>query len=161
MLGMRARMPKNFVLEERLERYSSAIEMHPTSYPGRWIEVCTPLGASAPAFREVRLDLGCGKGSFAAEAARRSHQLILTSDNPRNERPADILDDMLAGLDDEQKQAALVIEDRAQAIRTACRLAGKGDVVLVAGKGHENYQEIEGVKHHFDDSEQVRLNLKL
>ncbi|MBR1935343.1 MAG: UDP-N-acetylmuramoyl-L-alanyl-D-glutamate--2,6-diaminopimelate ligase [Muribaculaceae bacterium] len=111
---------------------------------------------------------GCGgnrdKGKrpiMAAEAARRSHQLILTSDNPRNERPADILDDMLAGLDDEQKQAALVIEDRAQAIRTACRLAGKGDVVLVAGKGHENYQEIEGVKHHFDDSEQVRLNLKL
>ncbi len=105
---------------------------------------------------------GCGgnrdKGKrpiMAAEAARRSNQLILTSDNPRNEDPYDILEDMKAGLDEQQLADALVIEDRAQAIKTACRLAQPGDVVLVAGKGHETYQEIKGVKHHFDDCEQI------
>ena len=68
----------------------------------------------------------------------------------------DILNDMLAGLTEEEKQSILVIEDRRQAIKTACMLAKKDDVILVAGKGHEDYQIIKGVKHHFDDHEEIR-----
>jgi UDP-N-acetylmuramoyl-L-alanyl-D-glutamate--2,6-diaminopimelate ligase len=92
-----------------------------------------------------------------AKAARQlSTQLILTSDNPRDEEPADILRDMAAGLTEEELRRTLIIEDRASAIKTACALARQGDVVLVAGKGHEDYQIIKGVKHHFDDHEVVR-----
>lgn len=90
---------------------------------------------------------------MAKEAARASDRVIITSDNPRFEEPQDIINDMLAGLDAEDKKKTLSITDRKEAIRTACMLAEKGDVVLVAGKGHENYQEIKGVKHHFDDKE--------
>ena len=90
---------------------------------------------------------------MAAEAARLSDRVILTSDNPRFEDPADILHDMEAGLDDEGRRKTLSIIDRREAIRTATALAGPGDVILIAGKGHENYQEIQGVKHHFDDRE--------
>lgn len=98
-----------------------------------------------------------GKRPMMAQIAKQgSDQLILTSDNPRDEEPQDILNDMLAGLSDEEKTSTLVIEDRRQAIRTACTLAQKGDVILVAGKGHEDYQIIKGVKHHFDDHEEVR-----
>ena len=103
---------------------------------------------------------GCGgnrdKGKrpiMAHEAAMRSDQLILTSDNPRDEDPAAILLDMESGLERGELSRVLKIADRREAIRTACRLARKGDVVLVAGKGHETYQEIKGVKHHFDDRE--------
>ena len=92
---------------------------------------------------------------MAKEAARQSDRLIITSDNPRFEEPQDIMNDMLAGLDNNDMRKTLSIADRREAIRTACMLAGKGDVVLVAGKGHENYQEIKGVKHHFDDKEEV------
>ena len=90
---------------------------------------------------------------MASEAARLSDKVIITSDNPRNEDPQDIINDMLAGLNDSQKSRVLSIVNRAEAIRTACMIAKPGDVVLVAGKGHENYQEINGVKHHFDDKE--------
>lgn len=93
---------------------------------------------------------------MAAEAAKASDKLILTSDNPRFENPVEILQDMVEGLTPKQKEYTLVIEDRRQAIRTACMLAQKGDVVLVAGKGHENYQDIQGVKHHFDDKEELQ-----
>ena len=93
---------------------------------------------------------------MAKEAARQSDRLIITSDNPRFEEPQDIMNDMLAGLSKEDMQKTLAIADRREAIRTACMLAQKGDVVLVAGKGHEDYQEIKGVKHHFDDKEEVR-----
>ena len=93
---------------------------------------------------------------MAQEAARQSDRLIITSDNPRFEEPQDIMNDMLAGLSKEDLQKTLAIADRREAIRTACMLAQKGDVVLVAGKGHEDYQEIKGVKHHFDDKEEVR-----
>ena len=92
---------------------------------------------------------------MAAEAAKASSRVILTSDNPRNEDPQDIINDMLAGLSDEQKKKTITIVDRKEAIRTACAFAQKGDVVVVAGKGHENYQEIQGVKHHFDDKEVI------
>ena len=98
-----------------------------------------------------------GKRPMMAQIAKRgSEQLILTSDNPRDEEPADILNDMKAGLTEEELRSTLVIEDRAAAIQTACTLAQSGDVILVAGKGHEDYQIIKGVKHHFDDHEQVR-----
>lgn len=93
---------------------------------------------------------------MAVEAVKGSNRVILTSDNPRNEEPQDIINDMLAGLNDEQKKSVLTITDRKEAIRTACALAQKGDVVVVAGKGHEDYQEIKGVKHHFDDKEIIR-----
>ncbi len=93
---------------------------------------------------------------MALEAVKRSDKVILTSDNPRNEDPQAIIDDMLAGLDTTQKKKVLSITDRKEAIRTACMMAQKGDVILIAGKGHETYQEINGVKHHFDDHEVVR-----
>ena len=92
---------------------------------------------------------------MAQEAARLSDELVLTSDNPRFENPDEILADMQAGLDAEAMKHTLAITDRRQAIRTAVRLAQPGDVILIAGKGHEDYQEIQGVKHHFDDREEV------
>ncbi|HAG34133.1 MAG TPA: UDP-N-acetylmuramoyl-L-alanyl-D-glutamate--2,6-diaminopimelate ligase, partial [Cryomorphaceae bacterium] len=103
--------------------------------------------------------IGCGgdrdKGKrpeMARIAADRSTKAILTSDNPRSEDPEAILDDMEAGLDPVQKRRTLRISDRAQAIKLAVQLANPGDVILVAGKGHETYQEIAGVKHPFDDA---------
>ena len=93
---------------------------------------------------------------MALEAVKRSDKVILTSDNPRNEDPQAIIDDMLAGLDTTQKKKVLSITDRKEAIRTACMMAQRGDVILIAGKGHETYQEVNGVKHHFDDHEVVR-----
>lgn len=106
--------------------------------------------------------VGCGgnrdKGKrpmMAQEAVNGSWKAILTSDNPRFEDPQAIIDDMLAGLDDAQKKQTLVIVDRREAIRTACSIAQEGDVVLIAGKGHEDYQIIQAVKHHFDDKEEV------
>ena len=105
---------------------------------------------------------GCGgnrdsgkRPIMAREAALRSGRLILTSDNPRFEDPDAILRDMEAGLPDDRRATTLTITDRRQAIKTACQLAQAGDVVVVAGKGHEDYQEIQGVKHHFDDSEVI------
>ena len=98
---------------------------------------------------------------MAKEAAKASDRVIITSDNPRFEEPQDIINDMLAGLDTEDMRKTLSIADRKEAIRTACMLAEKGDVILVAGKGHENYQEIKGVKHHFDDKEVIKEIFKL
>ena len=107
--------------------------------------------------------VGCGgnrdKGKrpmMAREAVNGSWKAILTSDNPRFEEPQDILNDMLAGLELVEKAKSLTIVDRREAIRTACALAQEGDVVLIAGKGHEDYQIIQGVKHHFDDREEVK-----
>lgn len=90
---------------------------------------------------------------MAQEAVRQSDRVIITSDNPRFEEPQDIINDMIAGLNKEQMKKVITIVDRKEAIKTACMMAQKGDVILVAGKGHENYQEIKGVKHHFDDKE--------
>ena len=97
---------------------------------------------------------------MAKEAAARSERVILTSDNPRDEEPADILRDMEAGLDDEGRAKTLSISDRREAIRTATMLATQGDVILIAGKGHEDYQEIKGVKYHFDDREVISEIIK-
>ena len=93
---------------------------------------------------------------MAQEAVRQSDKVIITSDNPRFEEPQAIIDDMMAGLTAQQRKNVVTIVDRKEAIRTACMMAQKGDVILVAGKGHENYQEIKGVKHHFDDKEVLR-----
>ncbi len=93
---------------------------------------------------------------MAQEAVKQSDKVIITSDNPRFEEPQDIINDMLAGLDKEQMKKVVSIADRKEAIRTACMMAQKGDVILVAGKGHEDYQEIKGVKHHFDDKEVLK-----
>lgn len=107
--------------------------------------------------------VGCGgnrdKGKrpiMAKEACKLSDQLILTSDNPRMEEPDDIIADMAAGLNATDMEHTLCITDRAQAIKTATMLARRGDVILVAGKGHEDYQDVKGVKHHFDDREKLR-----
>ena len=93
---------------------------------------------------------------MAQEAVRQSDRVIITSDNPRFEEPQAIIDDMLAGLTPQQRKKVVAIVDRREAIRTACMMAQKGDVILIAGKGHEDYQEVRGVKHHFDDREEVR-----
>jgi len=106
--------------------------------------------------------VGCGgnrdKGKrplMAKEAARLSDYVILTSDNPRFEEPEDIIRDMEEGLTDVPSNKSLKITDRKEAIRTACLLAQTGDVILIAGKGHEDYQEVKGIKNHFDDREIV------
>lgn len=107
--------------------------------------------------------VGCGgdrdksKRPIMAELAQRlSDTLVLTSDNPRTESPEDILNDMKQGLkEDKPNQQHFCISDRREAIHLACTLAKKDDIILVAGKGHENYQEINHVKHHFDDKEEV------
>ena len=93
---------------------------------------------------------------MAQEAVKQSDRVIITSDNPRSEDPEDIINDMLEGLDAKQMRKVVSIVDRREAIRTACMMAQKGDVILIAGKGHEDYQEIQGVKHHFDDKEVVK-----
>ena len=93
---------------------------------------------------------------MAQEAVKLSDKVIITSDNPRFEEPQDIINDMLAGLEKDQQRNVISIIDRKEAIKTACMLAQPGDAILVAGKGHENYQDIKGVKHHFDDKEVIK-----
>ena len=106
--------------------------------------------------------VGCGgdrdktkRPIMAQEAAAQSDMLVLTSDNPRTEDPESILDDMVKGLSKDRLEDTIVIVDRRQAIKTACKLAKSGDIMLVAGKGHENYQIVGKEKHHFDDKEEV------
>ncbi len=93
---------------------------------------------------------------MAQEAVKQSDRVIITSDNPRFEEPQDIINDMLAGLNAQQMKTVVSIVDRREAIKTAVMMAEKGDVILIAGKGHEDYQDVKGTKHHFDDREEVR-----
>ncbi|MCY1721483.1 UDP-N-acetylmuramoyl-L-alanyl-D-glutamate--2,6-diaminopimelate ligase [Prolixibacteraceae bacterium Z1-6] len=93
---------------------------------------------------------------MAREALLASDKVILTSDNPRTENPVEILKDMEAGVEPKYKNKVVTIESRRDAIKTAAMLAQPGDIILIAGKGHENYQEINGVKHHFDDLEEIK-----
>ncbi|MDA3880784.1 MAG: UDP-N-acetylmuramoyl-L-alanyl-D-glutamate--2,6-diaminopimelate ligase [Prolixibacteraceae bacterium] len=93
---------------------------------------------------------------MAAIACRFSDKVILTSDNPRSEEPAAIIEDMKQGVDALNNKKTLVIVDRREAIKTAAMLAQSGDIILIAGKGHETYQEVNGVRHHFDDKEEVQ-----
>lgn len=157
--------------------------LHPVN--GRFEAIRSPKGFSAvvdyahtpdalenvlTAINEIVKDKGqvitvCGAGGnrdkgkrplMAQEAVKQSDRVIITSDNPRFEDPQAIINDMLAGLDKQQMKKVISIVDRREAIRTACMMAEKGDVVLIAGKGHEDYQDVQGVKHHFDDHEVVR-----
>jgi UDP-N-acetylmuramoyl-L-alanyl-D-glutamate--2,6-diaminopimelate ligase len=98
---------------------------------------------------------------MAKVAAENSTKVILTSDNPRSEDPVAIIEEMMKGVNITDRKKVLNITDRREAIRTACMLAQKGDIILVAGKGHENYQEVKGVKHHFDDKEVIREQFQL
>ena len=97
---------------------------------------------------------------MAQEAVKQSDKVIITSDNPRFEDPQEIINDMTSGLNKDNMSKVLCIIDRENAIKTACMLAQSGDAVLVAGKGHENYQEIQGIKHHFDDKEVIEKIFK-
>ncbi len=92
---------------------------------------------------------------MARVCAENSDKVIITSDNPRFEEPADIINDMVTGIDAQYTKKTLTIPDRHEAIKTAVMFAKPGDIILVAGKGHETYQEIKGVKYHFDDKEEV------
>ena len=107
--------------------------------------------------------IGCGgdrdvrkRPKMANIAAQLSNQAIFTSDNPRSENPQTILDEMEVGVAPENYRKTLTVLDRRQAIKTACKLAETGDIILIAGKGHENYQEVNGVRSHFDDLEEVK-----
>ncbi|HKK80684.1 MAG TPA: cyanophycin synthetase, partial [Prolixibacteraceae bacterium] len=93
---------------------------------------------------------------MAALACKYGDKVILTSDNPRSENPEDIIEDMKAGVDALCNKNTLIIVDRREAIKTAVMLAHPGDIILIAGKGHETYQEVNGVRHHFDDKEEVK-----
>ena len=111
--------------------------------------------------------VGCGgdrdrtkRPVMAAIAADMSDRVILTSDNPRSENPDEIIREMQTGVPAERYQRVLSITNRAEAIKVACTLAQPGDILLIAGKGHEKYQEINGVKHPFDDFETVKKTLK-
>lgn len=130
--------------------------------PDALVNVLNAIREVAPKEAQVITVVGAGgnrdagKRPLMAEAAARlSDRLILTSDNPRFEDPQAILNDMEAGLPAEKRPSTLTIVDRKQAIRTAAALARPGDVILIAGKGHETYQDVQGVKHHFDDREVV------
>jgi len=92
---------------------------------------------------------------MAKASVEMSDKVILTSDNPRSEEPAEIIAEMYAGIPVNEQKKVLCITDRREAIKTACMLAQKGDIILVAGKGHENYQDVKGIKHHFDDKEEI------
>ena len=132
---------------DALENVLNAIHEVLDGKGGQVITVCGACGNRDKAKRPL----------MAQEAANQSDRVIITSDNPRFEEPQDIINDMLAGLSAQQMKKTLSITDRKEAIRTACMMAQKGDVILIAGKGHEDYQEIKGVNHHFDDREIVRV----
>lgn len=112
-------------------------------------QIITVVGAGGDRDKTKRPEM-------AQEALLGSNKVILTSDNPRTEDPAQIIRDMEAGVEPQMKSRTLSIENRREAIKTAVLLAQPGDIILIAGKGHENYQEIHGVKHHFDDVEEVK-----
>lgn len=111
-------------------------------------QVITVIGAGGDRDKTKRPEM-------AQEAVKQSDKVILTSDNPRSEEPEQILADMEAGVEAHQRSKVLSIVNRKEAIKTACMLARPGDIILVAGKGHEDYQEIKGVKYHFDDKEVI------
>src|SRR5688572_24952905 len=131
--------------------------------PDALLNVLATVKKLKQGFEQVITVVGCGgdrdktKRPVMAEAAcEHSDRVIFTSDNPRTEDPEQIIKDMENGLPVAYKRKYLAITDRREAIKTAISLAKPQDIVLIAGKGHEKYQEIKGVKHHFDDKEEVR-----
>jgi UDP-N-acetylmuramoyl-L-alanyl-D-glutamate--2,6-diaminopimelate ligase len=128
--------------------------------------VLSTIGNIRKGTEQVITVIGCGgdrdktkRPVMAQVACDWSDKVILTSDNPRTEDPLAILQEMEAGVSPSNKRKTLTIADRREAIKTACHLARKGDIILIAGKGHEKYQEINGVRHHFDDKEILREQL--
>lgn len=124
--------------------------------------VLKTIGSIRTRNEQVFTIVGCGgdrdktkRPKMAGIACKLSDKVIITSDNPRTEEPQAIIDDMMTGVEGQHFKKTLSVTDRAQAIKTAVSIAEKGDIILIAGKGHENYQEINGVKHHFDDMEIV------
>ena len=118
------------------------------------VQLITVVGAGGDRDRTKR-------PKMAAISAEGSTKIILTSDNPRTEDPEKIIDEMEVGINTDLKRKVLRISNRHEAIKTAVMMANKGDVILIAGKGHETYQEIMGVRHHFDDREELRNALML
>jgi UDP-N-acetylmuramoyl-L-alanyl-D-glutamate--2,6-diaminopimelate ligase len=136
--------------------------------PDALLNVISAINKILPEGRQLITVVGAGgdrdrtkRPEMAAISAEGSSKVILTSDNPRTEDPEKILDEMESGITPDLRRKMLRIRDRREAIRTAVMLAGKGDVVLVAGKGHENYQEINGKRNHFDDREELKAALLL
>ena len=128
--------------------------------------VCQTINELKKSGQKLFVVVGCGgdrdktkRPEMARIAVENSEMALLTSDNPRGERPEDILNDMESGVKEMQRRY-LMITDRRQAIATAAALATNGDIILIAGKGHETYQEICGVRHHFDDMEEIKNVLK-
>ena len=124
--------------------------------------VLKTIGSIRTRNEQVFTIVGCGgdrdkakRPKMAGIACELSDKVIITSDNPRTEEPQAIIDDMMTGVEGQHFKKTLSVTDRAQAIKTAVSMAEKGDIILIAGKGHENYQEINGIKHHFDDMEIV------
>lgn len=117
-------------------------------------QVITVIGAGGDRDKTKRPEM-------ANEAVLASDRVILTSDNPRTEDPAQIIKDMEAGVPASFRKKVLSIENRREAIKTAAMLAQSGDIILIAGKGHENYQEVNGVKNHFDDKEEIEICFEL
>ena len=147
---------QSFISEKR--GYIAVVDYAHT--PDALINVLETLSSLRSKGSKIICVVGCGgdrdrgkRPIMAHEAAVRADRLILTSDNPRSEDPVAIIEEMRAGLSPEELSRTLSITDRAEAIRTATMLASAGDLILVAGKGHETYQEIAGVRHHFDDRE--------
>lgn len=135
--------------------------------PDALINVLATINQLRVAGQQVITVIGCGgdrdktkRPIMAQVACEHSDRAILTADNPRSEDPEEILNEMVAGLTIAQKRKMLRITDRKEAIRTACTLAQNEDIILIAGKGHETYQEIKGVKHHFDDREVLTETFK-
>jgi UDP-N-acetylmuramoyl-L-alanyl-D-glutamate--2,6-diaminopimelate ligase len=129
-------------------------------------KVLTTISGLKAGDTKVITVVGCGgdrdktkRPIMAKVACDYSDQVILTSDNPRTENPRTILEEMEKGIPPYATQKVLTIENRRQAIKTACALAKQNDIILVAGKGHEKYQDINGVKHHFDDKEELKTFL--
>jgi len=128
--------------------------------PDALINVVATINQLRTSGQQLITVVGCGgdrdrtkRPVMAQVACEHSNKTILTADNPRSEDPEAILNEMEAGLTAPQKRKSLRITDRKEAIKVACSLAQPGDIILVAGKGHETYQEIKGIKHHFDDRE--------
>lgn len=136
--------------------------------PDALINVLATINQLRTNGQQVISVVGCGgdrdktkRPIMAQVAAEHSDKAVLTSDNPRSENPEEILSEMEAGLTGPQRRKSLRITDRKEAIKTAVTLAGPGDIVLIAGKGHETYQEIQGIRHHFDDKEILTQTFQL
>jgi UDP-N-acetylmuramoyl-L-alanyl-D-glutamate--2,6-diaminopimelate ligase len=136
--------------------------------PDALLNVLATIKKLKKGYEQVITVVGCGgdrdktkRPLMAAAACEHSDRVIFTSDNPRSEEPEQIIRDMEEGLAAAYRRKYISITDRREAIKTALSLAQKEDIVLVAGKGHEKYQEIKGVRSHFDDKEQVKEFFKL